>query len=629
MTLRDAGMATMTYFYFDFRDVDKQKLSNLLPSLLVQLSARSDACCDKLSQLYSAHDRGVQKPSDHAMAECLKQMLALEGQGPTYIILDALDECPVTSGMPSPREEVLELLEDLVGLHLPDLHICVTSRPEPDIQTVLERFTERPVSLHDESGQKEDIVNYVSSSVHSDRRMGRWREEDRELVIKTLAEKADGMFRWVFCQLELLRQCFPPSVRRILEELPESLDETYERILREIGKPNQGHAHRLLQCLVVAIRPLEVKELAEVLAFDFNTGGMPKLNPGWRWEDQEEAVMSACSSLVTIVKDGDSRVVQFSHFSVKEFLTADRLAEPMRDVSGYHIRLEAAHTVLAQACLGVLLRLDDRVDRDSIESFPLAQYAAQYWPTHAQVENVSSHIKDGMERLFDADKPHFATWLWIYNELGHFMSTTRPEEPETVPLYHATWLGFRDLAEHLIVEHPEHVNARGGRCGTPMHAAVDAEHADILSLLIEHGADMETQFGTISGGTPLHDAAWSGRLKVGQCLLDRGANINARDSSRDTPLLNAAWEGQVEFARMLLEHGAVIDAQGDRGRTALHFAIRDERTQVVQLLLEHGADVNVRDEDGNTPSMLASSELYGYQEIVELLSEYGGEYYST
>jgi hypothetical protein len=193
MALRDAGRATVAYFYFDFRDVDKQRLSNLLPSLLVQLSARSDACCDKLSQLYYEHDRGVQKPSDRAMAECLKQMLALEGQAPTYIILDALDECPVTSGIPSPREEVLEMVEDLVGLHLPNLHFCVTSRPEPDIQIVLERLTERPVSLHDESGQMEDIANYVSSFVHSDRRMTRWRDEDQELVIKTLSERAEGM----------------------------------------------------------------------------------------------------------------------------------------------------------------------------------------------------------------------------------------------------------------------------------------------------------------------------------------------------------------------------------------------------------------------------------------------------
>jgi hypothetical protein len=120
-------------------------------------------------------------------------MLALEGQWPTYIILDALDECPVTSSIPSPREEVLELVEDLVGLHLPNLHICVTSRPKSNIQIVLKRLTERPVSLQDERGQNEDIASYVSSSVHSDRRMARWREEDKKLVIKTLLEKADGM----------------------------------------------------------------------------------------------------------------------------------------------------------------------------------------------------------------------------------------------------------------------------------------------------------------------------------------------------------------------------------------------------------------------------------------------------
>jgi hypothetical protein len=194
MTLCDAGKASLAYFYFDFRDIDKQNLRNLLPSLLIQLSAQSDPCCDILSRLYSAHKCGVHKPSDRAMIKCLKEMLALEGQRPTYIILDALDECPVTSSIPSPREEVLELVEDLVELHLPSLHICVTSRPESDIQIVFERLTERPVSLHDESGQKEDIANYVSSSVHSDRRMRRWRQEDKELVITTLSEKADGMY---------------------------------------------------------------------------------------------------------------------------------------------------------------------------------------------------------------------------------------------------------------------------------------------------------------------------------------------------------------------------------------------------------------------------------------------------
>jgi ankyrin repeat protein len=463
----------------------------------------------------------------------------------------------------------------------------------------------------------------------------------------------------VYCQLEVLRHCFPSSVPRILEELPESLDETYERILREIRKPNQGHAHRLLQCLAVAVRPLEVKELAEVIAFDFNTKGIPKLNLGWRWEDQEEAVMSACSSLVMIVKDGDSRVVQFSHFSVKEFLTADRLAEPIRDVSRYQIRLEAAHTILVRACLGVLLQLDDRIDRDSIEDFPLARYAAQYWVTHARIENVSSWIKDGMECLFDADKPHFATWLWIHNEDDQqgdlSMYTMCPEEPKAVPLYYAARFGFCDLAEHLIAKNPEHVNARGGGEMTPIHVAASEGHSNILSLLIKHGADVNGQ-GTYYDNTPLHRASRNARLEAVQFLLKRGADIDARNEFNRTALGEAAIEGHIEFARMLLERGAVIDARdiegetplcfaafnahigamrlllehgadvnvrNEDGETPLHFAVFNAHIGVVRLLLEHGADVNVRNEDGETPSELASMD--GYQGIVELLSAYSAK----
>jgi hypothetical protein len=127
------------------------------------------------------------------MVECLKEMLALKSQGPTYIVMDALDECPITSTIPSPREEVLDFMDELVGLHLPNVHICVTSRPEHDIQAVLKDLTPRAVSLHDESGQQEDIVNYVTSFVQSDRKVRRWREEDKDLLIKTLSEKADGM----------------------------------------------------------------------------------------------------------------------------------------------------------------------------------------------------------------------------------------------------------------------------------------------------------------------------------------------------------------------------------------------------------------------------------------------------
>ena len=189
------GEASMAYFYFDFRDANKQGLRDLVPSLLAQLSAHSGPRCDILSDLYSAHDEGKNQPSDSTLAECLKKMLTLPNQRPTYLIVDALDESPNTTGVLSPRERVLQLLEELVELHLPNLRICATSRPEVDIRDVLEPLTSCRVSLHDQSGQKEDIEEYVKSVVYSNSQpiMRRWKAEDKELVVKVLSERADGM----------------------------------------------------------------------------------------------------------------------------------------------------------------------------------------------------------------------------------------------------------------------------------------------------------------------------------------------------------------------------------------------------------------------------------------------------
>ena len=188
-----AGLATMAYYYFDFRDVKKQDCYGLLSSLISQLSAKSDSCFGILSQLYSENGRGIQKPDMDALKDCMTDMLSLPGQAPIYIIVDALDECPNFPGRPSAREEVLELVEELVDLKLPNVHLCVASRPEMDIRTALEPLTSLKISLHDESGQKNDIMEYINSVVRSDRSMRRWKEEDKELVVDTLSVKADGM----------------------------------------------------------------------------------------------------------------------------------------------------------------------------------------------------------------------------------------------------------------------------------------------------------------------------------------------------------------------------------------------------------------------------------------------------
>ena len=188
-----AGLATIAYYYFDFRDVKKQDCYGLLSSLISQLSAESDSCFSIISRLYSDHGRGLRKPDIDALKKCMTDMLSLPGQAPIYIIVDAVDECPNLSGTPSAREEVLGLIEELVELKLQNVHLCVASRPEIDIRVVLDPLTSLKISLHDESGQKEDIIKYIKSVVRSDRTMRRWREEDQTLVIDTLSQNADGM----------------------------------------------------------------------------------------------------------------------------------------------------------------------------------------------------------------------------------------------------------------------------------------------------------------------------------------------------------------------------------------------------------------------------------------------------
>ena len=192
MKLRDTGRATLAYFYFDFRDEEKQNIRNAVTSLLIQLSAYSKPCCNILYRLYSSHGKGTQQPNKDTLIDHLKDMLTVTTQQPIFIIMDALDECP-DDGMRTPREEVLNLLKVLVSLQLPNLHICVTSRPEIDIQNVLKPLAVNAISLHEETRQKIVIGNYVSSAVSSDERMRKWRDEDKKLVVEQLSERADGM----------------------------------------------------------------------------------------------------------------------------------------------------------------------------------------------------------------------------------------------------------------------------------------------------------------------------------------------------------------------------------------------------------------------------------------------------
>jgi hypothetical protein len=188
-----SGLALLAIFFYDFREDQKKDLRGLLSSVLFQLCDQSDSYYNILSAFYSAHREGAQGASDDELVQCFKRLLNAKGQAPVYLIVDALDECPSASALSSPRDDVLTLLEDLIDSQLPNLRICVTSRPETDIKPVLEPLSFRSISLHDERGQQEDIEKYIKSVVNTNKRMRRWKPEHKQLVINVLTERADGM----------------------------------------------------------------------------------------------------------------------------------------------------------------------------------------------------------------------------------------------------------------------------------------------------------------------------------------------------------------------------------------------------------------------------------------------------
>ena len=405
-----------------------------------------------------------------------------------------------------------------------------------------------------------------------------------------------------------------------MNELPDTLDDTYAHTLREIDKQNWKYAHRLFQCVAAASRPLHVNELAEFLAFDFDAGSTPTYLADWRLEDPAHTVLSICSSLLAVVRQGDGLpIVQFAHFSVKEYLTSVRLAEAKDSISHFHVSMTAAHTVIAQVCLGVLLHFDEDVTKDSLEKFPLAAYAAEHWVGHAKFENVSSNVEYGIKRLFDPSRIHLSVWTWIYDPDPTYLRHERSERPEkarATHLHYAALCGMHDVVNFMIVEYSQDVNARGFRDETPLHRASRCGHADVAQLLLEHGADVNAR--DYIKRTPLLLASFDAHVEVARVLLKHGADAEARNMGDWSPLKWAADEGYVEFARVILEHGTDVNTQDEDNRTPLYLVRKEE---VVRLLLKHGADTNHLDNSGQTP--LHRLSYLGRGEAARALLEHG------
>jgi hypothetical protein len=395
--------------------------------------------------------------------------------------------------------------------------------------------------------------------------------------------------------------------------LPETLDETYQRTLEDIGSAKWEYAHRLFQCITVASRPFRVNELAEFLVFDFDAGEIPKPIKGWRAEDPVGIVRSTCSSLVAVVKADDSEVVQFSHFSVKEFLMSSRILMEKHTISRYHVRLTPAHTMVVQACLGTLLHLEEDVSEDNLKDFPLAEYAAEHWVDHAQFDNISLAMQDSVKLLFDPNEPHFAVWVWLFDSDGLFMGLDARQhwqrseslsQPPGTPLHFAALYGMCDVVEFLVVDRAQDVKAR--RCSdnlTPLLIASARGHTEFTRILLDRGADANDQ--DKDGRTSLHLASGGGHVKIAQNLLGHEANAYSRDIGNLIPSHLAPQSRYMKIAELLVKHDADVNAQDNNRITPLHLASGGEHLDVVLFLIHHGADASACTKDNKTPLHMA------------------------
>lgn len=305
---------------------------------------------------------------------------------------------------------------------------------------------------------------------------------------------------------------------------------------------------------------------------------------------------------------------------------SDRLAASTRDISQYYIALEDAHTALAQASLGVLLRDPDVTN--SADGDPLARYAAEHWVTHAQVKDVASRVLDGMERLFDPNKPYFSAWVHLYDADRYtFGQGTASQEIGARQAYYAALCGFLEVVDHLARKYPRCASTSGGRCGTALHAASFAGHLRIVPSLLRHGVPVNVR--NYAGDGPLRFASQSGHCGVVRFLIRRGADVNLKGEGQNTPLNWAAHGGHVDVVRVLLAHNAYVQTVDHHGRTPLHDAIwgddpKGDYPRVVRLLLENGANVNARDIQHRTPLHLVPMRPTKL-DVLRILLEHGAE----
>ncbi|KAH7016244.1 ankyrin repeat-containing domain protein [Microdochium trichocladiopsis] len=645
---------SLLYFYFDFNDATKQSTDDALRSLIDQLYNQRTELQKEVDALFSSCKNGRRQPESASLFKTFRSLLQQAGE--TWIVLDALDECHkrndgLTGGL-------LPWIRGLRDASL-NVHLLVTSRPEQDIRSSIESWSQVGEVISLQNGRTSNDINaYIKAQTAE---MSRWedRPDIREKIESELSQKANGMFRWVSCQIDVLRECLAPkSVFRELNNLPPTLDATYARILQNIRPEHMDCAKRLLQFLAYSERPLRIEEAVDALAVDPDC--QPRFDPRNRMPDAEE-VARYCSSLVVLVRQEDHRSgtmiveIQLAHFSVQEYLVSARVHESMAaDLEKTNAKAE-----IVRVCLSYLI---DNASRDTLqetEGTPLANFAAQYWSTYAvDVELSRKEVLSEVDEYFssevafqfghdlcDTDNQwgrqdeiqrwgpgrrhaptalYFASFVGLFHSVQMLLDKGADIDAESGPygnaLQAASSRGHREVVQ-LLLDKGANINAQGGYYRNALQAASFRGHREVVQLLLDKGADINAQGGYYSNA--LQAASYGGDREVVQLLLDKGADVNAQGGDYGNALQAASHEGHREIVQLLLDNGADVNAQGGLFGNALQAASYGGDREVVQLLLDKGADVNAQ--GGLFGNALQAASSWGHREIIQLLLDNGAD----
>ncbi|KAI7978765.1 hypothetical protein EIK77_006985 [Talaromyces pinophilus] len=539
-----------------------------------------------------------------------------------WIVLDALDECCTRNG--SSTEGILSWIRDLVHLDQKNVHLLVTSRPEQDIQTEFDEWTGSENRLRIQSNLiADDISAYIRARIKEDKGLMRWhlRRDVQEEIETTLTERADGMFRWVACQLDALVECYDyDDLQHALAHLPRTLDETYSRILDSVSthEKHKVKAIKILQLLAFSERPLRIDEVVDAIIVDAKR--RPHFDEKRRMPNPQD-VARYCKSLVVVSRNDtestspeknykDNLVLQLAHFSVKEYLNSDRV-HPMFSEA---FQEATARASIATTCTAYLLHLDRDVwGREIQKKFPFAEYCARYWLEHAAARSPRKDEAHALIMELFGHKAALINWRQLYESYSE-----RQTEP-VYPLYYASLGGLEYEVEALIAM-GEDVNAQGGLYGNALNAASAGGNARIVKLLLEGGANINAPGAGY--GSVLQAASYRGHEHIVKLLLDRGADVNAQGGEYGNALTAASFRGYEQIVKLLLDSGANINAPGGGYGNVLVAASMGGHQQIIKLLLGSGAEVNAHNKECN--ALLAASAR-GDEQIVKLLLDSGAD----